>query len=449
MRDFTKGPIGKQIISFSLPIIAGNLFMQLYQLIDSAIVGQYLGKEALAAVGTSTPVIFSVIAMVIGVGSGASVVVSQYFGRGNYEKVRITSDTLHIILLVSGVLIGIVGYLFSDDLLELIGTPSELIPLGTDYLQVYLGGIFLLFGFNTIAAMLRGVGDSTTPLYFLATSAVLNVILDYLFVVSFGWGVSSVAWATVISQGLAYFAAIYYINRSKKIVFHIDLFHLKFNRKIFNQCIRFGVPTGIQQSFVAFGGVALMSIVNSLGTDTIAGFTAGMRIDAIAVIPAMNFSMALTSFVGQNIGVGNIKRAQKGLLMTLLYSSISCIVLSGVIIVFGTDILHLFTPDAGVVEIGKRYLLIVSLFYLLFSTMYIINGMLRGAGAVMFPMVATIIALWGVRVPVAAWFTNYTDIPGIDGVSWSIVIGWAVGMIMTLGYYFSGRWKGRSIFDRK
>ncbi len=449
MQDFTKGPIGKQIILFSLPIIAGNLLMQLYQMIDSAIVGQYLGKEALAAVGASMPVIFAIIAMVIGIGSGASVVISQYFGRGNHEKVRVTSDTLHIVLLVAGAIIGVVGFFFSDDILSFIGLPEELVPMGTEYLQVYLGGIFLLFGFNTLAAMLRGVGDSKTPLYFLVLSSILNIVLDYLFIVVFGWGVASAAWATVISEGFAYFVAIYYINRSKKIVFHINLFKLQFNRKIFNQCVKFGVPTGIQQSFVAFGAVALMSIVNTLGTDSIAGFTAGMRIDALAVIPAMNFSMALTSFVGQNIGAGNIDRVKRGLGMTLLYSSITCVVLTAVIVIFGTDILHLFTSDQAVVEIGQRYLVIVSLFYLLFSTMYIINGMLRGAGAVMFPMISTIIALWGVRVPVAALLTNYTDMSGIDGVAWSIVIGWAIGMIMALWYYYSGKWKGRSSFDVK
>lgn len=445
MKDFTSGPIGRQIILFSLPIIAGNLLMQLYQIVDSAIVGQYLGKEALAAVGASMPVVFAIIAMVIGVGSGASVVISQYFGRGKMEKVRITSDTLHIVLLVMGALIGLIGIFFSDSILRLTGLPEEIIPLGAEYLQVYLAGVFLLFGFNTISAILRGVGDSHTPLYFLALSSVLNVGLDYLFIVGFGWGVGSAAWATVIAQGTAYFAAIAYINRSKKIIFHIDLFHLKFNRKIFNQCIKFGLPTGVQQSFVALGAVALMTIINSFGTDTIAGMTAGMRIDALAVIPAMNFAMALTSFVGQNIGAGKIDRVKKGLAVTLVYSSITCVALSLMIVTLGEWMLSLFTPDVAVIEIGSRYLVIVSLFYILFSGMFIINGMLRGAGAVIFPMVSTFIALWGIRVPMAWILTEYI---GIDGVSWSIVVGWGLGLAMSLWYYLSGRWRGKSIFDK-
>ncbi len=449
MKDFTQGPVGRQIILFSLPIIAGNLLMQLYQIVDSAIVGRYLGKEALAAVGASTPVVFAVVAIVIGIGSGASVVISQYFGRGNLEKVRLTSDTLHIVLLVSGVIIGIVGILFSDDILRFTGLPDHIVPMGEDYLQVYLAGVFLLFGFNTISAILRGVGDSQTPLYFLAASSIMNVALDYILIVVYGYGVGAAAWATVISQGFAYFAAIVYINRSSKIVFHINLLRLKFHRGIFIQCIRFGLPTGIQQSFVAFGAVALFSIINTYGTDTIAAFTAGMRIDALAVIPAMNFAMALTSFVGQNIGAGKIDRVKRGLRMTLLYSSITCIIISTVIVLFGTNILRLFTTDTVVISLGQRYLVIVSLFYLLFSTMYIIGAMLRGAGSVIFPMVCTFVALWGARIPVAAIMSEHSSLGGIDIIGGSIVIGWGVGMVGMIIYYKSGRWKGKSIFDRK
>ncbi len=449
MKDFTSGPIGKQIILFSLPIIAGNLLMQLYQFVDSVIVGKFLGKEALAAVGASTPVVFAIVAMVIGLGSGASIVISQYFGRGNFAKVHITSDTLHIVLLVSGVIIGAIGLLLSEDILRATSLPEELIPLGVEYLEVYLTGIFLLFGFNTIAAMLRGVGDSRTPLYFLAFSAILNIILDYTFIVLCGFGVAAAAWATVISQGIAYLAAILYINARKDIVFHINLFKLKFHRGIFIQCLRFGLPTGIQQSFVAFGAVALFGIINSYGTDTIAAFTAGMRIDALAVIPAMNFAMALTSFVGQNIGAGKVDRVKRGLRRTIEFSTITCIVIGIIIYVFGENFLRLFTTDEVVISEGHRYLVIVSLFYPLFSGMYIIGAMLRGAGAVIFPMIATFIALWGCRIPIAKICSKYTNLDGIDIVAGSIVIGWGIGLILMVWYYLSGRWMGKSIFDKK
>ena len=437
MKDFTSGPVGRQIILFSLPIILGNFVMQLYQIVDSAVVGRYLGKEALAAVGASRPVIFAVVALVIGVGSGASVVISQYFGAKQYDKVRLTSDTLHIFLVGAGVVIALVGLCFSEEIFRLIALPESLIPLASVYLRIYLGGVFLLFGFNTVAAILRGVGDSKTPLYFLLMSALL-------FILVFGWGVAGAAWATVIAQGTAYFAAIWYINAGKSI-FHIDLLKLRFDRKIFRQCINYGLPTGVQQSFVAFGMVALMGIVNGWGTDVIAGYSAAIRVDNLAVIPSMNFAMALTSFTGQNVGAGRMDRVRRGLKMTLLYSSLTCMAITAVIVLFGPDILRIFTTDPDVIRVGAEYLVIVSLFYLIFSAMFVINGMLRGAGAVIFPMFSTLLSLWAVRIPAAMWLSRLI---GERGIWWSVPVGWSVGLAIAYGYYRSGKWENHSIFAK-
>lgn len=445
MQDFTKGHIGRQIINFSIPIILGNLFMQLYQIVDSVIVGQYLGKEALAAVGASMPVVFAVVALVIGIGSGASVVISQYFGAKEYDKVRITSDTLHIFLLGAGFVIAILGFIFSESIFRLLKLPEELIPIATPYLQIYLGGVFLMFGFNTVSSILRGLGDSKTPLYFLIISSVLNVGLDFLFVVGFEWGVSGAAWATVISEGVAYLIAILYVNK-KSTILKINLFKLKFNGRIFRQCVDYGLPTGIQQSFVAIGGLAVMSIVNPFGTNVIAGYLLAMRVEGLAVIPAMNFAMALSSFVGQNVGAGRFDRVVKGLRLTLIFSSITCIVITLLIVLFGRDILGLFVRDQAVIAAGEEYLVIVSHFYLLFSTMFIINGMLRGAGAVMFPMISTLISLWLIRIPAAIWLMS---LMGATGIWWATPFGWGVGCILSYMYLRSGRWKNQSIFAKR
>lgn len=445
MKDLTSGPVGRQILLFSLPIILGNFVMQLYQIVDSAIVGRYLGKEALAAVGASMPVVFAVVALVIGVGSGASVVISQYFGAKQYDKVRLTSDTLHLFLVGAGLVIALVGVFCSEEIFRLIALPEELIPLAAEYLQIYLGGVFLLFGFNTVAAILRGVGDSKTPLYFLLLSALLNVLLDLLFILRFGWGVAGAAWATVIAQGVAYFAAVWYINAGKSI-FHINLLKLHFDRKIFRQCINYGLPTGVQQSFVALGMVALMGIVNGWGTDVIAGYSAAIRVDNLAVIPSMNFAMALTSFTGQNVGAGCMDRVHRGLKMTLLYSSLTCVLITAVIVLFGSDILRIFTTDEDVIRVGREYLVIVSSFYLVFSGMFVINGMLRGAGAVIFPMFSTLLSLWVVRIPVAMWLSRLI---GEQGIWWAVPVGWSVGLAIAYGYYRSGKWENHSIFAKK
>lgn len=445
MQDFTTGRIGRQIILFSIPIILGNFFMQLYQFADTIIVGQFLGEDALAAVGASMPVVFAVVALVIGIGSGASVVISQYFGAKDYEKVRVTSDTLHIFLVAAGIVIAILGIFFSEDIFRLTNLPENLIPMATEYLQIYLGGIFLMFGFNTISSILRGMGDSKTPLYFLIISSVINVLLDLLFVVVFEWGIKGAAWATVIAEGVAYLIAIIYINRTNAI-FKVHLLKLKFNTRIFKLCVDYGLPTGIQQSFVALSAVALMSIVNDFGTNVIAGYNIGMRVEGLAVIPAMNFAMALSSFVGQNVGAGRYDRVIKGLKMTLLFSSLTCIVITSIIIIFDDYILGMFIDNPAVIKVGAEYLVIASLFYLLFSTMFIINGMLRGAGAVMFPMVSTLVALWVVRIPMAIWLSSFM---GETGIWWAIPIGWGVGCVLSILYYMSGKWKNHSAVARK
>lgn len=445
MKDFTRGPIARQIILFSLPIIAGNFFMQFYQIVDSAIVGQYLGKEALAAVGASMPVVFAIIALLLGVGSGASVVLSQYYGAKDMKNVRITADTIHIFLLVAGMAIAIMGQFMSELVFHAMSLPEELIPMAAQYLRIYLIGMVFMFGFNTISSILRGVGDSKTPLYFLAVTSVLNVVLDYLFIVGFGWGVGGAAWASVLAVAVSYIWIIIYLNH-KKGFFRIDLFHLQFDRKIFNLCVRYGLPTGVQQSFVAIGGLALMSIISSFGTDVVAGYSAGIRVDGLALIPAMNFSMALTTFVGQNVGANRWDRVRKGLWLTMLFSSITCVILTMIIILFGQDILNIFTTDSRVIAIGDEYLVIVSSFFLLFSSMFIFNGMLRGVGAVMFPMISTILSLWIIRIPVAIWLSTAM---GETGIWWAIPIGWGCGLLMSYLYYLSGKWKNLSIFAKQ
>lgn len=442
MRDFTTGSEAKHIFNFALPMLIGNVFMQLYQLVDSVIVGQYLGKEALAAVGASTPVVFLTIALIMGMGIGASIVISQYYGAKQYEKVRLTSDTMMIFLFGAGIVVTLFGTIFSRHVLQLMQLPEDIIPHATEYLRIYFGGSILLFGYNSAAAILRGVGDSKTPLYFLIISAVLNIGLDLLFIVTFSWGIAGAAWATVISQGVAFFLLVIYINRKKDHIVHIELLRPKFDKAIFKHCLQLGLPTGFQQTFVAIGMLALMSVVNGFGTDVIAGYTSAMRIDTLVALPAMNFAAALTSFVGQNMGAGNFDRIRRGLWATLKMTTITCLTLNLLIIVFGRYVMMLFTSDVAVIDYGRDCLIVLNSFYFLFSTMFVINGLLRGAGATIVPMFVTLLSLWLVRVPVATILSHHF---GPEGIWWAIPIGWAVGLMGAMAYYWSGRWKRQSV----
>ena len=441
MKDFTKGNEWRQIINFAMPMMLGNLFMQLYQFVDTVIVGRFIGKEALAAVGASAPVVFMTIALVMGIGIGGSIVIAQYFGVKQYEKVQLTADTLLIFLGVASVLITAVGMCFGREILRLIDLPEELLPLGTEYLRVYFAGTIFLFGFNSISAILRGVGDAKTPLYFLVVSSLLNVGLDLLFILGFGWGVSGAAAATVIAQGVAFIMAVVYVNRQRTFL-KFNIITPKFDRTIFKQCLKMGLPSGFQQTFVAVGMVALMGVVNTFGTDVIAAYGVFNRIDTLVALPVMSFSAALTSFVGQNAGAGKYIRINRGLKATLVMSGALCLVLNAVLIVFGRPILELFTTDPMVVSSGYECLVIVNATYIIFNSMFMMNGMLRGAGATVFPMLNTLFSLWLCRIPAAILLSKYF---GETGIWWSMPVGWTVGLCGALIYYYSGRWKHKAV----
>ena len=441
MKDFTSGNESRLILNFALPMLLGNVFMQTYQLVDSIIVGQYLGKEALAAVGASTPIIFMIVSLIMGVGIGASVVVSQYFGAKEYDRVRATCDTLFLFLLVAGGVVSILGVLFSRHILHLMGLPDDVLPHATEFLQIYFVGAILLFGYNAVSAVLRGVGDSKTPLYFLILSSALNVGLDFLFILGFGWGIAGAAWATTLSQGVAFILCVIYVNRRGDVV-RVRLRHSGFDWKIFRQCLRLGLPTGLQQMFVGAGNTAVMSIVSGFGTNVIAAYSAAMRIDMFASLPIMNFSAALTSFVGQNIAVGRFDRIHRGLRSTLAMSIASCILINLSIILFSGPLIGIFTDDPAVIASGRQCLIIMNSFYCVFGIMFTFNGILRGAGAAIVPMLTTMLSLWLVRVPAAAFFSARI---GEEGIWWAVPIGWALGAIGSIAYYFSGKWKTKAV----
>ena len=268
-----------------------------------------------------------------------------------------------------------------------------------------------------------------------------NILLDLLFVVVFKWGIQGAAFATILSEGGAFVTAAIYLNKKHPII-NLSFRKYVFDRDIFRSCMRIGLPTGFQQSFVAFGMMAIMSIVNGFGTNAVAAYSAAMRIDSFVKMPAITFSSALSAFVGQNLGAFEERRAKTGLWATLLFSTIYCIIASLLIILFGKHIMSLFTTDPDVIKIGQDYLLIVSSFYLLFSIMFSFTGFLRGAGATLIPMIATFTALYIVRIPAATFISGLI---GVNGIWWAEPMGTFIGMIILLVYYLSGKWKGKVV----
>lgn len=437
MRSLTTGSEAGGILRFVMPMLLGSVFQQLFNVVDTWVIGNYVGKEALGAVGASFPIIFVLISLIVGISSGATVIISQYFGAKNNHMVKLTIDTTMVFLFWAAIIITVVGIVFSRQIFILIQLPPELMEDALLYFNIYLSGLILIFGFNAVSAVLRGLGDSITPLYFLIISTVLNIVLDLVFVLVFGWGIAGVSIATVLSQGVSFALSVIYLNRTHALM-NFSFLRIRFDRALFVKSLKIGVPTGLQHTFVSIGMVALLVIVNTFGTDTIAAYTIAGRIDSFALLPAMNFSMALSVFVGQNIGAGQMDRVRKGYVATMWMTLAVSLLISLVFIVTGRFIIAQFNNDWQVIEIGYEYLLIVSPFYLVFSFMFINNGLLRGAGATLIPMFITLLSLWGLRIPVSYFFSEFM---GTAGIWWGIPIAWLCGGVFSYIYYKTGKWK--------
>lgn len=445
MRRLTEGREARVIFEFALPMLIGNVLQQVYNLTDAWVVGRFVGKTALAAVGSSFSIVFLLIALVMGVTMGSGIMIAQFYGAGDLARVRRTISTAYWYVLVASLALTALGLLLSRPLLVLLRVPDEVLPQAVAYLSIIFAGTVFTFGYNALSAVLRALGDSRTPLYFLAVAVISNVGLDLWFVIGLGWGVAGAAWATIIAQAIAFAASFVYMQTSRHAVLHIDVRRLAFDRALFAQSMRIGLPSGGQQTLVAAGFMALTWIVNGFGTNAIAAYTAAGRLDSFAGMPAMNFSMALTTFVGQNLGAGKPDRVRRGLAATLLMSGAFALGATLLMVFAKRPLIRLFNADAAVVEIGSRYLLIVGSFYVLFSTMFVTGAVPRGAGDTMIPFLITIITLWIIRVPLSLFLSARL---GTDGIWWGIPAAWAMGSALSTAYYLSGRWRRRVLVRR-
>ena len=439
--DLTHGPVWKVIVRFALPLLIGNLLQQLYNITDSIIVGQFLGKEALAAVSASFFIYYFIISLVIGVGSGTSVVVSQFFGAKQYDKVQRAFSSFFIFMLVAGIALSIAGIIFAEPIFRLTNTPEEVIPDAVAYFRIYIGGTFLFVTFNSIISILRGVGESVRPMIFIFITTVLNIVLDLLFIVGFGWGIEGAARATVIAQGIGMCVALGYVNNTHPLL-SIKKQDLLFDMKLFKEGLKIGLPTSVQQCAIALGLIALLGIVNGFGTDPLTAYGAAGKIDTIITQAVLTLSGALAAFCGQNIGAGRFDRVRKGLRFTMLVNVIFSVVTFTAIYFFGEEMMRAFTNDQAVIAIGKEYLLIIGGFFIVHGALNIYNGALRGAGDTIFTMVTSLLCLWLIRIPLAYQLSTWY---GRQGIWWAIGISIGIGLVITYIYYKTDIWKKRCV----
>ena len=437
--DLTEGKVWKVIVRFAVPLLVGNLLQQFYNITDSIIVGQFLGKEALAAVSASFFIYYFIISLVIGVGSGTTVVISQLFGAKQYQKVQLAFSSFFIFMLVGGIILSIAGIIFAEPVFRLTNTPEEVIPQAVAYFRIYIGGTFLFVTFNSIISILRGVGESVRPMLFILITTVLNIAFDLLFILVFKWGIEGAARATVVSQGIGTCIALAYVNNTHPLL-SIKKQDMLFDWKLFKESLKIGLPTSVQQCAIALGLIALLGIVNSFGTNTLTAYGAAGKIDTIITQAVLTLSGALAAFCGQNIGAGRLDRVKKGVQFTMYTNIALGLITFAAVYLFGNEMMRIFTKDIDVVAIGKEYLLIIGGFFIVHGALNVYNGALRGAGDTLFPMITSLVCLWLIRIPLAYYLSSWL---GRNGIWWAIGISITIGLIVTFVYYKIGFWKRR------
>lgn len=438
----TSGNIYKKIALFAIPLLLGNFFQLMYNAIDSIVVGNYVGKEALAAVGASTPIINLLIAFFQGLATGAGVVVSRYYGARKQEE---ESKAIHSFLLFSilfGIALSIVGYFVSPVILRMMNTPSDYYNDADGYLAIYFLGATFLIVYNAGTGILQAVGDSKNPLYFLIATSILNIFLDLLFVKGFGMGVDGAAWATIISECISMLLVINLLMRTKN-EYKVTLKNLKIDFSILKQIVEIGVPAGLQGMIVSVSNVIVMAYINQFGSSGVAGFSCSNKIDNFMGLPVNSLMLAITTFVGQNLGARQYERVKQGVRAALVMS-ISIVVTLGVFVfLFSDSLMRIFTSDMDVIEDGTIILRIMCPCYIFLCFHQVYSGALRASGRSSVPMITSIIAFVVMRqIFLAVAIPLYHHI-SIIGIGYSFT--WAMAALMTGIYYFTSNWLQKSM----
>lgn len=439
----TEGPIWKGLISFAVPIFLGNLFQQLYNTADTLIVGNFIGKEALAAVSSSGNLIFMLVGFLNGMAMGAGVLIAKYYGAKDEERMRTAIHTDLAFALAAGLLLTVVGVLLTPQILRWMGTPENVLPNSIAYFRTYFYGSVAVFLYNISTGILQAVGDSRHPLYYLILSSAINVALDLLFVAVFRWGVASAAAATVISQAVSAALCLLQLTRTKE-VYRVELRRIRFDMPMLRQIIRFGLPSGVQNSVIGFANVMVQANINAFGDTAMAGCGSYSKIEGFAFLPVTCFSMGLATFVSQNLGARQHERVKKGARFGTLCSMGMAEVIGVLIWTLAPFLIALFNSDPEVVAYGVREARVISLFYCLLALNHCMAGILRGAGKATVPM-AIMLACWCVfrvayiTVMVWAWkdiLVIFTAYP----------VTWSISAVLFLIYYFRADWLHH--FDR-
>lgn len=433
----TEGSVVKNIIFFSVPLILGNLLQQLYNTVDSIIVGNYVGSNALAAIGSSTSLVYLLIAFSQGVSVGAGVVISQRLGQKNKEGVQTSVHTALALAVILGIILTVGGILFSKEILLWMNTPEEVLTDAVTYLRLYSAGMVFNVVYNMAAGILNAAGNSKRSLGYLAIASVTNLILDLVFIVGMKMGIAGAAIATNIGQMISCVLAIWFLVRTQTD-YKVYLNKIKIHKATAGLIIKIGLPTGFQNMVISLSNILVQSSVNSFGANAMAGFGAYMKVDGFNVLPVTSFGMAATTFVGQNFGAGKTERVKKGMWMTLGIGILYTITTGVLLLTFSETIMQLFSHDPAVIAYGQQAMRFFCPFYWVLSILHALSGTVRGTGKSIPPMIVLLISLCLFRV---LWVQFVMpDIASIEGIFMLYPISWTIGSGLMILYTWKGKW---------
>ena len=443
VNDMTKGNPLKLIISFAVPMLIGNVFQQVYNFVDAAVVGRFVGANALAAIGATGGIFGVLISWMMGLTGGGGIIISQCFGMGDFKKMRRIVTGLIYIVAVMSVIIAFLGVMFSRAMLLALGTPESVLPDAVQYTRIMFMFVAGMAFYNLSSSVLRSLGDSKTPLYALIIASVLNVLLDLRFVVVFKAGVTGAGIATIIAQTLsAVYCVVHMVKRRKEL--NLENIPVKTDRKILKTIIRAGLPGAFESCMISLGGMSVQRLVNSFGAAAMAAYTASTKIDSVAIAPIISVANAISVYTGQNMGAGNVKRIKKGLYQSLGLLIGVCVVITSLIVIFRYRLLGLFLDASQAqeaIEIGSQYLTIVCVAYIVAACMRSYLNVLRGAGDVNTSAVAGMTELIG-RIIFAYILVRPF---GVTGIWIATPIAWSMGAIVPIVRYYSGKWMSKRL----
>ncbi len=441
--DFTKGSIVKQLFFFSTPIMLANLLQVSYQFIDSLWVGNLLGANALGAITIASTVVVTVLSFIIGINHATLTILSQQRGQQTDTGLKSYLNAFVVVLAVLSILAGIIGFIFSETILLMLDTPVEMLADANAYLRINFIGILFLLGYNFISSVLRSLGDSKTPLTFVLVAVILNTVLDPIFISVFNWGIEGAAYATVLSQAISFLYGLLYTLRRKLVPFTLPTLP---TREEVWLILKLGIPSGLQMMVIHAGVLAIMSVVNTFGENVVAGFGASQRIDSLITLPAMALGTAVNSMAGQNIGANRWDRVRQLAIYGAGYNLVIMLIMALVIVLLAEPLIGLFISPGEAALFGTDYLKIIAFFYPFIGLNFILNGIVRGSGAMYQVLVLNILSFWVLRYPLTYIFS---DLFGQNGIAYGMGISFVLSSLFAFGYFKWGKWRERKLFKAK